>query len=315
MFHPTKRTSLRVRTSGSEKHYPFQVEVANKNTILCHVGRVYDPSSASIYGTTTQKSWPANLNKISQHGLQKAQKYNKVELEYFNYAVKTNSAKIYYKGTSELASRGKATEANATNSVGDKNYVMWERNGPQHEYIILHAVTDTDAPDTKKWCLSAVTPSEITDSDIVIAYINNGTTVRQIWRSDVSALEGSGGGGGVIDNTTPHPFQIIRVSETTWAVREGTVNDVVASYGGVWSWGNYTVWLRAYPTPTIIVQGSNASDPQTGEAEAWVKIGRLEQYDDGDTVVRNIYQYVKNSLWLERFKCGDADAKYWFSQI
>jgi len=314
MFHPTKRTSLRVRTSGSEKHYPFQVEVANKNTILCHVGRVHDPLSVGIYGTESQKSWPANLNKVSQRGLQKAQRYNRVELEYFNYSVKTNSAKIYYKGTAELASRGKATYSNASNSVGDKNYVMWQRNGPQHEYIILHAVVDTDNPDTNKWCLSAVGPQEITDDDVVVAYINNGTTVRQIWKSDFSAPDGVGEGGGGTggDTSQPHPFQIVKNEGfDTFYVREGTVNNSTASYPNT-GLNNVTVWLQTYPSVTIVVTNESMS---TNETQAWLKIGRISHVPNGTGYTTNIYQYIRNSLWLERFKCGSDPAQYWYSQI
>jgi hypothetical protein len=313
MFHPTKRTSLRVRTSGSEKHYPFQVEIANKNAILCHVGRVYDPDSIENNGTSPQTSWPANLNKISQRGLQKAQRYNKVELAYYSYQVQTNSARIYYKGGVNGASRGRASLSDTT-SVGENGYVSWPRSGPTHEYIILHPIEEDNV---KKWFISAVEAGDIEKDDIVIAYINNGTTVRQIWKSDVSAIGGVvTGGDGNNDQTGYHPFQIVRNENPqveTFSVMEGTVNNQVAGLASH-GLGNVEVWLQTYPSPSISV-GSGGS---TSETEAWLRVGRIVHVPnvppDG-TYKTTIHQYLRNSLWLERFKCGDDTAQYWYSQI
>jgi hypothetical protein len=301
-----------IRTSGAEKPYPFQVEVSNANTIVCHVGRVYDALSSSIYGTSTQKSWPANQNKITQRGLQKAQAYNRTELEYFDYSVRTNSAKIYYKGSSAYASRGKATEANATNAVSENGYVAWPRTGPQHEYIILHYVRNTDAPDTNKWCISAVEQSEISESDIVIAYISNGEMVRQIWKSDVCAPDGGGGGDTGGGTTQFHPFQIVKDEGfDTFHVREGTVNNTPASYPST-GLNNVTVWLQTYPTAAIVITNNILS---TNESQAWLRIGRISHVPNGTGYTTNIYQYIRNSIWLERFKCGSDPAQYWYSQI
>jgi hypothetical protein len=164
--------------------------------------------------------------------------------------------------------------------------------------------------------LSAVEEGEITDEDIVIAYISNGTTVRQIWKSDVCAdyVGGGGGGGGVVE-VSDHPFKItVNEDGLTFFVREGTVNDVPRSYPNT-GLGNYTVWLQTYPTPLIYVGNV---DQETTEAFAWIKIGRIEYVPSGlgdGQYVAKIYQYVRNSLWMERFKCGDEPAKYWYSQI
>jgi hypothetical protein len=303
-----------IRTSGADKQYPFQVEVSNANTIVCHVGRVYDSLSGGVYGVSSQNSWPAGQNKITQRGLQKAQAYNKTELEYFPKSVKTNSAKIYYKGSSSLAGRGKATTSNATNEVGMHGYVSWPRTGPQHEYIILHYIRDTDNPDTNKWCISAVEESDISESDIVIAYIANGEIVRQIWRSDVCAPDGGGDGGGGTggDTTQPHPFQIVKDEGfDTFHVSEGTVNNSPVGYPST-GLNNVTVWLQTYPTVAIVITNETLA---TDENQAWLRIGRISHIPNGTGYTTRIYQYIRNSLWLERFKCGDEDAQYWYSQI
>jgi hypothetical protein len=302
-----------IRTSGADKQYPFQVEVSNAGRIVCHVGRVYDSLSAGVYGSSTQNSWPANQNKITQRGLQKAQAYNKTELEYKPKAVKTGSAKIFYKGSALLASRGKATQANATNSVGIDGFIAWNRTGPEHEYIILHYIRDTDNPDTNKWCVSAVEESDISDEDIVIAYISQGNIVRQVWRSDFCAPDGGGGGGGGGGDTSqPHPFQIVKDEGfDTFHVSEGTVNNSPAGYPST-GLNNVTVWLQTYPTVTIVITNGTLA---TDENQAWLMIGRISHIPNGTGYTTRIYQYIRNSLWLERFKCGDDPAQYWYSQI
>jgi hypothetical protein len=303
-----------IRTSGAERPYPFQVEVTNRERIVCHVGRVYDSLSAGVYGSSTQNSWPANQNKITQRGLQKAQSYNKTELEYYPKAVKTGSANIFYRGSAQLATRGKATEGTATNSVGENGYISWNRTGPEHEYIILHYIRTTDNPDTNKWCVSAVPESAISDEDIVIAYISQGNVVRQVWRSDFCAPDGGGGGGGGggNDTTQPHPFQIVKNPDTdTFYVREGTVNNSACSYPNT-GLNNVTVWLQTYPTPSIYVGNV---DQNTTETTGWLRIGRISHIPSGTGYTTEIYQYIRNSLWLERFKCGSEPAQYWYSQI
>lgn len=299
------RTNL--RTSSAPQHPPFKVEVANNRDILCHVGRVFEPLSSSIYGQNLQKSWDATQSKFTSKGLPDTRS-GKIELKYHNYDVKTGSAKIYYKGTSSIASQGRSTHTSASQSVGDSGYVKWNRSsGPTHNYIVLHREVDTETPDTGKWCISAVESSAVRDSDIVIAYINNGRTVRQVWKSDVCFSGGSGGDnnneGG---STQPHPFQIVKNDLTQQIyVREGTVNNVPASTSPTTA-GNQWFWLRTYPSPVI-----GTSDGGKSESECWVSIGRVEN----NAGVVTVYQHLRNSLWMERFKCGSAPAKYWHSAV
>lgn len=316
-----------IRTSGADKPYPFQVEVSNANTIVCHVGRVYDSSSAETYGVASQKSWPANQNKITQKGLQKAQAYNKTELQYFDYAVRTNSTKIYYKGTSAYAGRGKATSSNATNEVGVNGYVAWPRSGPQHEYIILHTVRDTDHPDTNKWCISAVAEGEISESDIVIAYIANGETVRQVWRSDVCAI---GGGGGSSD----HPWKITCSDSSTKvevSISDGSINNVMLDnptyVHEITAVGEYSALLKVtclgsvYPEKVIwsVVKDWTTTGSPNTLTEGWLKVAHVKVVRDGEpeSYKSTVTQLLSSSLFSERVKYGNGlnAARYYFNRV
>jgi hypothetical protein len=250
-----------LRTSSAPQHPPFKVEVANNRDILCHVGRIFEPLSSSIYGQNLQKSWDATQSKYTSKGLPNTRS-GKIELKYHNYDVKTGSAKIHYKGSNGTASQGRATASSANQTVSDNGYVKWARSaGPLHNYIVLHREVDSESPDTGKWCISAVAESAVLDSDIVIAYINNGKMVRQVWKSDVT-FSGGSGGGGVVDNTQPHPFQIVKdeVSMRIY-VREGTVNSVPASTGWMGA-GTQWFWLRTYPSPMIGTSDGGKSESQ-----------------------------------------------------
>lgn len=296
-----------LRTSSSPSHPPFKVEVVNNRDILCYVGRIFEPISSAVYGQNLQKSWDATQGKYTSKGLPNTRS-GRVELKYHNYDVKTGSAKIHYKGSSTIASQGRATASSASQTVSDKGYVKWARSaGPMHNYIVLHREVDSDAPDTGKWCISAVESAAVLDSDIVIAYINNGKMVRQVWKSDVTFSGGSGGGGGDGD-TQPHPFQIVK-NEATMSVyvREGTVNSVPASTGWAVA-GNQHYWLRTYPSPAI-----GLSDGGKSESECWVSIGRVVADTVNGTI--EVYQHLRSSLHAERFKCGSAPAKYWHSAV
>jgi len=262
--------------------------------------------SSSLYGQNSQKSWDATQGKYTGKGLPNTRQ-GKVELKYHNYDVKTGSAKIYYKGSSTTASQGRSTHSSANQSVGENGYVKWARSsGPLHNYIVLHREVDTETPETGKWCISAVESAAVLESDIVIAYINNGTTVRQVWKSDVSY---SGGGGGtVVLDAQPHPFQIVKDEANMQIyVREGTVNNVPASTAWAAS-GSQHYWLRTYPSPII-----GTSDGGKNETECWVSIGRV--ITDTENGKIDVVQHLKHSLWMERFKCGSNSAKYWHSAI
>lgn len=304
------RTNL--RTSSAPQHPPFKVEVVNNRDILCYVGRIFEPISSAIYGQNLQKSWDATQGKYTSKGLPDTRS-GKIELKYHNYDVKTGSAKIHYKGSSTVASQGRSTASSASQTVSDKGYVKWARSaGPMHNYIVLHRevdsdAADSDAADTGKWCISAVESAAVLDSDIVIAYINNGTTVRQVWKSDVT-FSGGSGGGGVVDNTQPHPFQIVKDEANMQIyVREGTVNNVPASTAWEGS-GSQHYWLRTYPSPVI-----GTSDLGKDETQCWVSIGYVITDTENGTI--DVIQHLKHSLWMERFKCGSNPAKYWHSAI
>jgi hypothetical protein len=314
-----------IRTSGAERHYPFQVEVSNANTIVCHVGRVYDSLSAGVYGSSTQNSWPANQNKITQQGLQKAQSYNKTELEYYPKAVKTGSAAIFYKGTQQAAFRGKATDANANNQVGQNGYIRWDRTGPEDEYIILHYVRSTDNPDTNKWCISAVEEGDISESDIVIAYIANGEIVRQIWRSDFCALGGGGGSG-------DHPWKVTcedSASKVEVSISDGSINNVMLDnptyVHDITSEGEYSVLLKVtcvgtvYPQDVIWSVEKDWWPVENTINECWLKAAHVKVVKAGEpeTYKSTVTQLFSTSLRSERLKHGNAlDAvRYYFNRI
>lgn len=105
------------------------------------------------------------------------------------------------------------------------------------------------------------------------------------------------------------PYVFVPDSGNTFQVLPGTINGVVCSLGPtVCADGDPTlnVYLQTYPygSEQIIATTSTLDD---SDASAYVLLGTVDY--TGKT------QYVMNSLVMERFKCGDNDAVYWYSKI
>jgi hypothetical protein len=95
----------------------------------------------------------------------------------------------------------------------------------------------------------------------------------------------------------------------TFTVLPGTVNGVlVPAYGPADCSGTTirNIYVQTYPEASvgIIVTTSTLSD---SDSAAYVLIGQVSH--DGKT------QLVRNSIVMERFKCGSADADYWYSYL
>lgn len=204
--------------------------------------------------------------------------------------------------------------------VPDDGCVKWGSgafSSIQETYVFLRKLAPDDTQDVK-WCVIAQSGGVTwEEDDIVIAKIEptggsqTGWMVAQVLKSDV--FFGKGGG----TTSVNHPFKITRNANPqvmTFSVSEGTVNNVAVGLSSS-SLGNVGVWLKTYPSLGIAIFNSA---PSTDDTQAWLQIGRITHVPkvpaDG-TYVTTIYQYVKNSIWLERFKCGSDPAQYWYSQI
>ena len=311
------RTNL--KTSSAPQHPPFKVEVVNGRDILCHVGRVYDYLSSKEYGQNLQKSWDATQSKITGKGLPNT-RANKVELKYFDYDVITGSAKIHFKGTATTAAQGRATATTAVHTVGENGYVKFLRsNSPADNYLILHRVYTSTAPDAAKWCISAVEDIQVDKGDIVLAYIANNTTVRQVWKSDVVVSSPV-----IVDDCT-HPFQI-KVNKDTG---EYTVAGGVVGVGTVTPMSG-TATAKTYFNLTA-TEGSAGFEYTAGggsiAAEATPPSGGANAlkfcigYVDGTSATStasgtwDAVQYLTSSLWLEIFRCGTGSKEYYWNSI
>lgn len=284
---------------------------------MCYVGRVVEKESSENFGQHTQKSWDAKQSKITAKGLPNT-RLGRVELKYHNFSVSTGSANIHYAGSSSTASQGRSTMTSAVNVVSDKGYVKWARaSGPLHNYIILHREAAEASPEIGKWCISAVESGDILESDIVIAYINNGTTVRQVWKSDVfNVFKATGDGEPFVED---HPWKVWDIGSTQFVLMTaGSVNNALPfgnskrvtlplMDGGTTlfmlncTFGGGTV-MSAVVVPSPMVIGHTEFTGAILLAGVTVTGTGLE-----------IVQYCKNSLWAEQFKCAQQPVEYWFS--
>lgn len=104
------------------------------------------------------------------------------------------------------------------------------------------------------------------------------------------------------------PYVFVPDSGNTFQVLPGTINGVVCSLGPTaCEAGDPTlnIYLQTYPEgdEQIIATTSILADSDT---EAYVLLGTVDY--NGKT------QMVMDSLTMERFKCGDNDARYWYSK-
>lgn len=105
------------------------------------------------------------------------------------------------------------------------------------------------------------------------------------------------------------PYVFVPDTGSTFQVLPGTINGVVCSLGTTaCAVGDppLNIYLQTYPygDEQIIATTSVLED---SDEEAYVLLGSVDY--TGKT------QVVMNSLVMERFKCGDNDARYWYSKI
>lgn len=105
------------------------------------------------------------------------------------------------------------------------------------------------------------------------------------------------------------PYVFIPDSGNTFKVLPGTINGVVCSLGPTaCNDGDpaQNIYLQTYPygDEQIIATTSLLDD---SDAASYVLLGTVDY--TGKT------QMTMNSLVMERFKCGDNDAVYWYSKI
>jgi hypothetical protein len=305
------RAGVTVKTAPPAAVGPWSCVWRNRDGLRCHVGRVYDDKmfddNAEEYsqGQFPRKK-PSSMTLIGGAVVTNAPDTNMSSASTGGFV--TGSVKVYYKTNFGRASYGN----NDLEEVPDSGYAFWPEGKYKSQagavYVILSRLENEGQQ--PKWVLSLSLGSNIQKKDFKIACIA-GTSCIQIWQSDI--VFGKGG------NTTAeaHPFKIIRNPNPaimTFSVTEGTVNNEAVGLSS-YSLGNFQVWLKTYPSLSISVV---ASAPITDDTQAWLQIGRITHVPkvpaDG-TYVTTIYQYVKNSIWLERFKCGSDTAQYWYSQI
>jgi hypothetical protein len=105
------------------------------------------------------------------------------------------------------------------------------------------------------------------------------------------------------------PYVFIPDIGDTFQVLPGTINGVVCSLGPTACPSGspaLNVYLQTYPygSEGIVTTTSVLSDDDTA---SYVLLGSVDY--TGKT------QIIMNSLVMERFKCGDNDAVYWYSKI
>jgi len=105
------------------------------------------------------------------------------------------------------------------------------------------------------------------------------------------------------------PYVFVPDAGSTFQVLPGTINGVVCSLGPTaCNSGDPTlnVYLQTYPygDEQIIATTSTLSD---SDSASYVLLGTVDY--TGKT------QLIMNSLVMERFKCGENDAVYWYSKI
>jgi hypothetical protein len=105
------------------------------------------------------------------------------------------------------------------------------------------------------------------------------------------------------------PYVFVPQTGNTFTVLPGTINGVVCSLGlTACEDGDpaLNIYLQTYPygSEQIIATTSTLTD---NDDEAYVLLGIVEY--TGKT------QFIMNSLVMERFKCGETDAVYWYSKI
>ena len=105
------------------------------------------------------------------------------------------------------------------------------------------------------------------------------------------------------------PYVFVPQTGDTFTVLPGSINGVVCSLGATACANGdpaLNVYLQTYPygSEQIIATTSVLSD---NDDEAYVLLGTVEY--SGKT------QLIMNSLVMERFKCGEDDAVYWYSKI
>lgn len=130
---------------------------------------------------------------------------------------------------------------------------------------------------------------------------------------------------GSVNNLDPQMF------ETTNLMTSEPRPTSPLNFGGN---GESYVYLRCGPTPDIEGEGNYYPDPdKIGDGYPMVIVSnstlqdtdtygyillakaKLTSPGGGKDDFITLTQYVRNSLWTERFKCGDEQAIYWFTAV
>lgn len=130
---------------------------------------------------------------------------------------------------------------------------------------------------------------------------------------------------GMVNNLDPQAFETLELL-TAFPRPKGTL----AFDGDGFSY----IYLRCGPEPAVEGEEPLYPDPAPeGDGYPMVVISDETQTDDDDygyillakaelktpegggTAYVELTQYVRSSLWSERFKCGDATAIYWFTAV
>lgn len=130
---------------------------------------------------------------------------------------------------------------------------------------------------------------------------------------------------------TKHPYKIVKKKNTEIGVLVGTTNGLVSTMDGK-ALTDSTAKMSVTATSYIYIKakGNGNNDygyfyPE-GPTEVIKSTTILQSTDDigyiplGQVVVENnkiktIHQFVKNSLWTERLKCGSQSAAYFWSAV
>ena len=128
-----------------------------------------------------------------------------------------------------------------------------------------------------------------------------------------------------------HPYKIVKKKNTEIGVLVGTTNSVVSTMGGkaltddtakLTITATAYIYLKAsgqgtdpsgyyYPSgPTEVIQSPSVM--QSTDDIGYIALGRVVVLNNK---IKTINQFVKNSLWTERLKCGTSPAEYYWSAV
>lgn len=293
------------------------------------MGRIYDPElfddGATEYaqGNFPAKK-PATMSLVGGSVVTRAPELNMSTST--TTGLKTGSVQVYYR-----TNFGRATyDSNDLQLVGSSGYAFWPegkfKSQNDRVYVILSRLEKEGEP--PKWAISLCLETAVQKKDFKLACIA-GTSCIQIWQSDITFANGTGGG------DSDYPWMVAcadSANKVTVTINDGAISNVMLSnptYSHeITSEGEYSVLLKVtcnnlvYPEEVIwsVVKDWYPSLNQNTLTEAWLKVAHINVTNEPGppaTKRSTVTQLIKSSLMTERIKHGQGlnAARYYFNRV